>query len=89
MGHVNLTEFRANIAKHLDKVEQDRDPLIITRQGRQPLVVMTLDDFRGLEETLHLLGSAANREILLQSIAELNAGRSVEVDPETFAPAAR
>jgi antitoxin YefM len=86
MGHVNFTEFRANMAKHLDKVEEDRDQLIITRQGHEPLVVMTLDDFRGLEETLHLLGSTANRDMLLASIAELDAGRVVEVDPATLKP---
>jgi antitoxin YefM len=86
MGHVNFTEFRANMAKHLDKVEQDRDQLVITRQGHEPLVVMPLSDLVGLEETMHLLGSAANREMLLESIAELDAGRIVEVDPVTFKP---
>jgi antitoxin YefM len=86
MGYVNLTEFRANIAKHLDKVEQDRDQLVITRQGHEPLVVMPLSDLVGLEETMHLLGSAANRDMLLESIAELNAGRGIEVDPTTLKP---
>jgi antitoxin YefM len=75
MGHVNFTDFRANMAKHLDKVEQDRDQLIITRQGHEPLVVMTLDDFRGLEETLTLLSNSANDKRLTRSMANADAGK--------------
>jgi antitoxin YefM len=84
MGYVNLTEFRANIAKHLDKVEEDRDPLVITRQGRKAIVVMTLDDFRGLEETLDLLSNAANDKRLTRSMANADAGKLKErelIDP--------
>jgi antitoxin YefM len=86
MGHVSLSDFRANIASHLDKLEQDRDHLVVFRQGHEPVVVLPLKDWQGMEETLYLLSTKANREMLSASIAELDAGRGIEVDPETMKP---
>jgi antitoxin YefM len=84
MGHVTLSDFRANIASHLDKLEQDRDHLVVSRQGHEPVVVLPLKDWQGMEETLYLLSTKANRDMLLQSIAEANAGKLIErelIDP--------
>jgi antitoxin YefM len=78
MGYVTLTELRANMAKHFDKLEQDRTELVVTRQNHEPVVIMPLAELEGLRETLHLLGSPVNAESLRRSIAELNAGRGVE-----------
>jgi antitoxin YefM len=78
MGYVTLTELRANMAKHFDKVEQDRIELVVTRQNHEPVVVMPLAELEGLRETLHLLSSPANAERLRRSIAELDAGKGFE-----------
>jgi antitoxin YefM len=86
MRHASLSEFRANIASHLDRLEQDRDHLLVTRQGHEPVVVLPLKDWEGMEETLYLLGNLANAQFLKESIAELNAGEPVEVDPNTLKP---
>jgi antitoxin YefM len=80
MRHVTLTELRSNMAKHFDRLEEDRDELIVTRQNHKPVVIMPLAQLEGLRETLHLLSSPANAERLHRSIAELNAGRGVERD---------
>jgi antitoxin YefM len=88
MGCVNFSDFRANMAKHLDKVEDDRDELIVTRQGREPFVVMTLRDLEGLKETLYLLSNPANARRLKESIAQAEEGNVIEVDPKTFLPKA-
>jgi antitoxin YefM len=80
MRHVTLTELRSNMAKHFDRLEEDRDELIVTWQNHEPVVIMPLAQLEGLRETLHLLSSPANAERLHRSIAELNAGRGVERD---------
>ncbi len=80
MGYVTLTELRANMAKHFDKLEQDRTELVVTRQNHEPVVIMPLAELEGLRETLHLLSTPANAERLRQSIAELDAGRGIERD---------
>lgn len=81
MGHVTLTELRANMAKHFDKLEEDRTELVVTRQNHEPLVIMPLAELEGLRETLHLLSSPANAERLLKSIGDAEAGRLVEHEP--------
>jgi antitoxin YefM len=78
MGHVSLSDFRANIASHLDRLEQDRDHLVVSRQGHEPVVVLPLKDWQGMEETLYLLSTEANREVLTRSIADAKAGRVTE-----------
>jgi len=77
MKVVSLSELRANIAKHFDSVEEDRDELIVTRQNREPMVVMSLSDFEGWKESLYLTASPANRDHLLRSIQSLDAGKVV------------
>jgi len=74
----NLTEFRANIARYIEKVLDDRDKLIVTRRNREPVVVMPLSEWEGMQETLHLLSSPANAERLRASMAELDAGKGLE-----------
>lgn len=78
MGYVTLTELRANMAKHFDKLEQDRTELVVTRQNHEPVIIMPLAELEGLRETLHLLSTPANAERLRQSIAELDAGKGAE-----------
>ncbi len=80
MNVISLSELRANMAKHFDRVEQDHDELIVTRQNREPMVVMSLSDFESWKETMYLLANPANRERLLRSIAELDEGKGIEVD---------
>jgi antitoxin YefM len=78
MTHITFTELRANMAKHFDQVEADRDELVVTRQNHEPVVVMPLAELEGLRETLHLLSTPANAEHLLRSIAEAEAGNVAE-----------
>jgi antitoxin YefM len=78
MDHVSYTELRQNLKRHLDKVCDDRAPLVVTRRNAEPVVVLSLTEYEALEETLHLLGNPANAERLLKSIAQAEAGQLVE-----------
>ena len=78
MRHVSFTDLRNNLATHLDRVDDDRDELIVTRQNRNPMVIVALAEWEGMKETLHLLSSPANAERLRESFAELDAGRGFE-----------
>lgn len=80
MPYVTFTDLRNNLASHLDKVENDRAELIVTRQGHEPVVIVSLADWEGMKETSYLLSSPANAERLLESIAELDAGKGTERD---------
>lgn len=80
MGHVNFTDFRANMAAHLDRIEQDRTELVVTRQNHESVVIVAQAEWEGMQETLHLLSTPANAAVLRASIADYEAGRLVEPD---------
>jgi antitoxin YefM len=75
MDAISYTAARANLAKTLDRVCDDHEPMIITRNGEPSVVLLSLEDFRSLEETAYLLRTSANAERLLDSIRDLEAGR--------------
>lgn len=74
MKHVTYSAFRADLAKMLDKVNEDHAPLLITRQNGAPAVVMSLEDFTAWQETAYLKASPKNAERLNASIAQIEAG---------------
>jgi antitoxin YefM len=74
------TELRKNLARALDSLEDNREPIRIVRRNRPAAILMAEDDYRSLMETAHLLRSPANVEHLLGSLAEARAGEVVEVD---------
>ena len=80
MEVVSYSKLRQNLKAHIDRVCDDQAPLLVTRQNGEPVVMMSLAEYEGLEETLHLLSSPANAERLLHSIAEADAGRLTEHD---------
>ncbi|WP_298379040.1 type II toxin-antitoxin system prevent-host-death family antitoxin [Azospirillum sp.] len=80
MAHVSYTELRQNLAGLMDEVCDSRAPLVVTRQGGRSVVMMSLEEFEGMEETLHLLRSPANAARLLASIQQAEEGRLVERD---------
>lgn len=74
MEHVSYTAFRGHLAEMLDKVNDDHEPLTITRQKGRPAVVMSLEDFRSYEETAYLMASPENARRLNRAIAEAESG---------------
>lgn len=78
MGHVNVSDFRQNLAAHLDEVTDSNAPLFVTRGKGKAVVVLSEEEYESMAETLHLLASPANAEALRHSIAELAAGGGKE-----------
>jgi antitoxin YefM len=78
MGYVTFTDFRNNLATHLDRIEEDRVELIVTRQNHTPSVVLPLSEWEGMKETLYLLSTPANAERLRSAIKAADDGRLTE-----------
>ena len=74
MDAITYSTARANLADTMDRVCEDHEPIIITRTGEQAVVMMSLEDFKALEETSYLLRSPKNARRLLESIASLESG---------------
>ncbi len=78
MNTITSSSARANLAKTMDRVCEDHEPIIITRSGEQSVVMLSLEDFRALEETAYLLRSPANATRLLGAIERLARGEGRE-----------
>ena len=78
MKALSYTAVRGNLAKTMEKVCDDHEPVVITRKNRQAVVMLSLEDFESLEETSYLLRSPKNVKRLLSSIAQLENGEGIE-----------
>jgi antitoxin YefM len=78
MDTITYTAARASLASTMDKVCEDHEPLIITRSGQQSVVMLSLADFKSLEETAYLLRSPENAQRLLSAISALSKGKGKE-----------
>jgi antitoxin YefM len=78
MDAISYTAARQNLAKTMEKVCQDRNPVIVTRKASGSVVIMSLEDYESLEETAHLLRSPENARRLMASIDQLEKGKGRE-----------
>ena len=76
MRVVSFTEARNSLNKVLNQVEEDADFTLIHRRDRGDAVVMGLDYFNSIMETLYLLESPANAKNLMESIKQYKAGKA-------------
>ncbi|HEX8462037.1 MAG TPA: type II toxin-antitoxin system prevent-host-death family antitoxin [Segetibacter sp.] len=74
MEVLNYTEFRKNLAKNLNKVNEDAEIVVVSRSKGKNVVVMSLEEYNSINETLHLISSNANKERLDQAVAEMENG---------------
>lgn len=78
MDAITYTAVRANLASTMNRVCNDHEALIITRNKEQSVVMLSLEDYKALEETAYLLRTPANARRLLSAAAQLNGGKGVE-----------
>ncbi len=75
MDAITYTTARAKLADTMDKVCDNHEPIVITRNSQQSVVMMSLEDYKALEETSYLLRSPKNAKRLLEAISDRAAGR--------------
>ena len=72
----SFSDARNQLKSVIDQVVNDEDFAIITRRDADDAVVMSLDHFNGLMETVHLLQSPANVTHLSKSIGQYRSGKT-------------
>jgi antitoxin YefM len=80
MRTMSYSESRARYAETLNAVVDDREEVVITRAGHDPVVMVALDDYESLKETAYLLKSPENARRLLASIDRLEHGGGAQRD---------
>jgi antitoxin YefM len=74
MKTLTSTELRANLSAVMDRVNDDHEPVIVTRAGGKPVVMVSLEDWSSMDETTYLTASPANKAVLDRAISDFNAG---------------
>jgi antitoxin YefM len=75
MDVLSYSDLRANLKKVMDRIVRDHLPVVVTRQKAEAVVMVSLDDWNAMQETLYLLSTPANADALRESMAELDAGK--------------
>lgn len=71
----NYSELRKNLSQMMDQVLFSHVPLVITRETKDPVVMISLQDFNGYQETIHLTKSPQNKKKLLAAVKNIKAGK--------------
>lgn len=79
METTTYSNFRARLKQKLDRITSNHDLLVVNRKGdNKDVVVMSLDDYNSLQETLYLLSSKSNAKRLFESIDQLKKKKVVK-----------
>ena len=73
-----LSSARANLAAVCDAVIDDAEPIVLTRVGHESVVVLSLEEYNSMRETMYLLRSPANARRLSKAMAAFDAGEGFE-----------
>ena len=80
MKTLSSTALRATLSAVMDQVNDDHEPVIVTRAKGKPVVLVSLEDWASMDETTYLLSSPRNAERLLEAVRGLKAGEGVARD---------
>ncbi len=73
----NYSEFRNNLKKFLDEVEDNNETVILKRSGGKGTVIISLEEYNSMQETMHLLKSEKNAARLRESIQQVKDGNTI------------
>lgn len=80
MDVMTYTAFRAKLAQKMKEICDNHLGIIVTRKNHETVVVISLEDYRAMEETAYLLKSPANAKALMKSIQNIEEGKTVQVE---------
>ncbi|MDG5748736.1 type II toxin-antitoxin system prevent-host-death family antitoxin [Qipengyuania sp. XHP0207] len=80
MEVLTYSDARAGLKALMDRIVRDKKHVVVTRQKAESVVMLSLEDWNAIEETMHLLSNSRNASRLSESIAELEAGKGTEQD---------
>ena len=78
MDAISYSAARANLSNTMNRVCDNHEAIIITRNSEQSVVMLSLEDYQALQETAYLLKNPQNAKRLLRSIEQLSLGQGIE-----------
>jgi antitoxin YefM len=77
MKVLNYSDLRQNLSDNLNLVAEDHEVLIVSRSNEKNVVIISLDEYNSIQETLYLLSSEANAKRLNKALEEVNQGKFI------------
>lgn len=74
MKILSYTTVRSILARAMQQVCEDHEPVIVTRKNNSPVVMLSLEDYESLNETAYLMKSPANAARLKKAVQQLEKG---------------
>jgi antitoxin YefM len=78
MDVMTYSDARAQLKRVMDRAIHDKQEVVVTRKKGEAVVVVSLETWNAVNETLHLLSTPKNASRLRSSIAQLDAGDGKE-----------
>lgn len=78
MESTSYSQFRQNLKKYMDQVNESHAPVYITRNNQEDVVMISKADYEGIQETLYLLSSSKNSVRLHRGIKEYEEGKAID-----------
>ncbi len=78
MDVMTFSDARAHFKSMMDRVLKDKQEVLVTRKNSEAVVVVSLDTWNSINETLHLLSTPTNARRTRDAIAQLDAGDGTE-----------
>jgi antitoxin YefM len=75
MKVLNYSEFRNNLSESLNAVNNNREIVVVSRTKGKNVVVMDLEEYNSIQETMHLTSTATNRTRLRVALEEMENGK--------------
>lgn len=75
-----LAQIKARLSEVVDKVEDQHERIILTRNGRPAAVLISPEDLEALEDTLDLLSDPKAREEIEGARKEIAAGQGIDIE---------
>lgn len=84
---VNYTQFRDKMKAHMDLVTDSYETMVVTRKENKNVVILSEETYNNLMENIHVMGTKANYDWLMESKKQLEAGKAkrhelIEVEDE-------
>jgi len=86
MKAITVSDLRKNMKRHLDEVSESNETIVIPRNNREEdaIVLVSISEYNSWKETEFLLGNPVNRRRLLESLQQIEDGKTVDFDLDNF-----
>ena len=79
MTTITLKELRPNLPQIVKDIDSKLERVTITKHGHPKIIMMSIDDYESLTETLNILSDKSGLERIKKSLKEAKEGKTISL----------